>query len=108
MVSELLYAGRRLKDIAGYDSRQLRWVEFRPRDGRGNLRTDDLPPWVHVDNDGMRVVENPTSFAACFRMAQEWRGADGRQAAAAWDEYMRANPGLAALPGQPVPSPAGR
>jgi hypothetical protein len=95
-VSELLYAGKTLSEIAGYDNYQLKWVLFRSRDKYGRLiRVDsDLPPWVHVDERGMRVVKNPVGFGKMYRRLKARQGLSREKVAERWAEYVKAHPRL--------------
>jgi hypothetical protein len=89
----LLYAGKTLAEVAGYDDSQLSRVIFRRRDGHGALvRGDTLPPWVHVDSNGMRVVKDPRPFAEVFRRVKKWQGLEKEQAEQAWKKWRGENP----------------
>jgi len=94
IVSELLYAGKSLKEVAGYDDRQTYRVVFRRRDRFGRLvRTnDELPPGVDVDEDGMRVVRRPVSYQTMFRQLRREQGYDDPSIDQNWNEFLAANP----------------
>jgi hypothetical protein len=95
MVSELLYADKPYSEIAGYDSTMLRWVIARPRDKYGRLkRRGNLPPWVEVDDKGMRVVTRPVAFQTMFRQVAKSKGLELEQIDKEWKEYQAANPKL--------------
>lgn len=94
LLSELLYAGKTLSEIAGYDDVQMNWVVCRQRDDRGRLQrgNEQLPPGVHVDDDGMRVVKSPSSYAAAFAKASSEVGVAPDLAKQRWQEFLEANP----------------
>lgn len=95
LVSELLYAGKTLQEIAGYDNYQLLWVLFRKRDKYGRLiRVDsELPPWVKVDANGMRVVGKRVSFGAMYKQVKRTQGLSKEEADKKWKDYLETNPG---------------
>lgn len=82
--------------MAGLDNYQMNWVVFRARDQHGKLirRPSSLPPWVHVDADGMRIVKNPIPFKRMFRQVQELRGKSKAEAELAWELYQLEHPKL--------------
>ncbi len=96
LVSELLYAGKTLAEVAGYDDVLLERVVCRKRDEYGRLVRHDseLPPWVEVDADGMRTISRPVPFARMFHAVKRYQGATVEHAEAAWKEYLKANPRL--------------
>lgn len=97
VVSQLLYAGKTLQEIAGYDPYQLVWVVSRKRDKDGRLvrKSDELPPWVKVDERGMRIPSsNAMNFATMFEKVKEWQGLDKKQTQESWDKYLEDNPRL--------------
>ena len=97
MISECLYGGKSLAEVAGYDPWQWRLVLCRARNSSGQLIRDDggekLPPWVEVDERGQRVISKPVSFSQAFMQVQKRRGKNKEQSAAAWAEWMKDNPG---------------
>ncbi len=94
IVSELLYAGKSLSEIAGYDALVLKWVVFRKRNKYGALvqAHDELPPGVEVDDDGMRIISNPVPFSAMFRQVKKRQGLNKEQTEAQWQEWLLVNP----------------
>jgi len=96
LVSELLYAGKSLAEIAGYDDVQLSRVVFRRRDRYGRLlrQAEELPPGVCVDEDGMRVVTNPVPYAVMYRQVRQGQGLGRNQAEADWLRFLALNPKL--------------
>lgn len=100
-MSELLYAGKSLAEVAGYDLRQLRLVICRPRDANGRLVRggERLPPWVEVDAEGQRVVSNPVPFQEAFYQVQARAGRNRAQAADAWLDWRLRNPRFGRPPG---------
>lgn len=102
IVSELLYASKSLQEIAGYDTYQILKVVARKRDKYGRLvrraeGEEELPDWVKVDEDGMRIVENPVPFSKTFRQVKEYQGLDEIGTEKAWQEYLCDNPCLVDL-----------
>ncbi len=98
-VSEMLYGGKTLDEIASYDDWQLANVVCRKRDKWGKLLGtatgpdgEELPPWVHVDEHGQRVVNNPTSFGKMFQSAKKAQGLKDWEATRAWHAYSDENP----------------
>lgn len=94
----MLYAGKTLKEIAGYDDAFMRWVLCRSRDECGKLRKCDpnLPWWVreNVDGDGKWKI-NPKyvrPFSVAFDQAMKRQGKDERERRIAWAEWKRDNP----------------
>lgn len=79
------------------DDIQMRWIFCRKRDHAGNLtrRDPDLPDWVEVDTDGMRVVSNPVSFTSMFKQVKKYQGLDESRTKQCWQEYIVENPKLA-------------
>lgn len=96
IVSELMYAGKSLEEIASYDPAQLLWVISRKRDRCGKLirNRELLPPGVHVDENGMRIVKNPTPFNVMFKQVKTRQGLTREEVAAEWAEYRANNPKL--------------
>lgn len=81
----MVYSGMPLSQIAGLDSVQLEHIVFRPRNKHGALkRGNGLPPGVHVDEDGMRVVKNAVGYERAFREAG---GSEEK-----WKEFVADNP----------------
>jgi hypothetical protein len=93
-----MYAGKTLKEIAGYDDAFMQWVLCRPRDEYGKLIrvNPDLPWWVNqnLDADGHWKLKDkfkrPLSVA--FDQVMKSRGLDEKQRRAAWAEWMKENP----------------
>lgn len=96
LVSELLYAGKSLAEVAGYDTIQMVWVVCRKRDKWGRLvrNVDSLPPWVAVGEDGMRIVTSPMPFQSLYYRSKIYQGADPVEAHKSWQEYQLDNPKL--------------
>ena len=90
---------RSLLDFADMDSYQMRWVYGRPRDKHGRLRrgAEDLPDWVEVDADGMRVVTDQTTFSSMFHQVKSSQGLKPEQVKDAWQMYLMDNPKLAVV-----------
>jgi hypothetical protein len=90
-----MYAGKTLKEIAGYDDAFMRWVLCRPRDEHGSLiRHDpDLPWWVSTDSKGQWKLDprKCQSYSAVFNKIMEQRGMDERQRRIAWAEWKGKN-----------------
>jgi hypothetical protein len=93
-VSELLYNGATLEQIAGYDDEFIEQVLWRKRDSRGRLDRYDLPEGCEVDDDGMRVISSPVAFGAMFREVKKFQGLDEDDAEKRWQEYLDENPRL--------------
>jgi hypothetical protein len=97
-VSELRRDGHTIRQIAGYDTRQMFYIICRKRDKHGRLirsALERLPPWVEVDDDGMRTVNNPVGFGDMFSQVQrKVRKKTATEATAAWQAYLADNPGL--------------
>lgn len=92
-MSELLYAGKTLREVAGYDDAFMRHVLLRPRDKHGRLvRRGDLPPGVEVDEDGMRTVTRATDLETLYRRILRRRGVSPEAAEARWQEWLKDNP----------------
>ena len=94
-MSECLYAGKTLVEVAGYTDWQLSYVLCRRRDKAGRLDRsprEELPPWVEVDDDGMRVIRNPVPLGVAFKQVQRRRGRTDEQAVAAWQRWLDDNP----------------
>ncbi|MDE2100648.1 MAG: hypothetical protein KGL39_25615 [Patescibacteria group bacterium] len=96
MVSELLYAGKQLSEIAGYSTNQIQNVLGLDRDESGRLmrRPEGTPRWVKTDSKGMRVV--PTSAAVpsmevAIRLIAKRTGRDPDKA---WQLFLTNNPKL--------------
>lgn len=92
LVSQFLYAGKTLADVAGWDDRQMLRVVCLPRNSRGEIVTDDadLPQWVKdtTDEDGWRVVKNPKPFGAMFREVKRKQGKSEQEAESEWTAYV--------------------
>ncbi len=60
------------------------------RDKWGALvrHTEDLPPWVEVDDEGMRIVSRPTSFGKMYRQVKRGQGLSKDKAEQAWVAYV--------------------
>jgi len=92
-----MYAGKSLSEIAGYNDYQMMWVVCRKRDDRGRLvrHDDSLPPWVHVDGKGLRVVKGkPVRFSQMYQDVYRNRGMTVGQAEEKWEEYRQGHPRL--------------
>lgn len=96
IVSELMYAGKTVREIAGYDTVQMLGVIWRKRDKYGKLiRNNDLPEGVEVDEDGMRTISNPVPFRDMFiGVRRNIVGESDTSAEAAWERYCEDNPKL--------------
>lgn len=98
LVSELLYAGKTRRDIAGYDDAFMSYVLCRRRDEYGELVKNDpsLPKWVqdNLDSKGRWKIRNPKSYTEVFHSALEKQGFDAAARIAAWDAWRRDNPGF--------------
>ncbi len=94
IVSELMYAGKTLKEIARLTNYQMQQIIFRPRDKGGALRRKDpeLPEWVETDSRGMRVVSNPKPYGEMFRQVYENRGLDKDKIQETWNSFKEKNP----------------
>jgi hypothetical protein len=105
LVSELLFNGKTLAEVAGYDVYIMRHVLNRRRDKYGRLvrKSEELPPWVEVDDDGMRVVTRPCSFASMYRKVKRWQGHSTESAEEHWKKYLRDNPRLSSSDGGVAP-----
>ncbi len=59
------------------------------RDKWGALvkHVEDLPPWVEVDDDGMRIISKPQSFGKMFRQVKKFQGLNKEKAEQAWVAY---------------------
>ena len=101
IVSELLYGGKSMLEIAGYTPYVLRDVLGLRRDDGGRLvRGSGLPPWVKVDAQGHRVIAGkPMTYAAMYAQVRKNRGATDEEVAAQWQHYVLDNPS-AQLAGQ--------
>lgn len=91
----MLYAGKTLKEVAGYTTWQMVHVIGRERDKSGCLvrkSKNKLP--VDVDDDGMVVVKRPVGYGTMYRQVKLRQGMTPKQAGAAWEDFKRANPGL--------------
>ena len=95
IVSELMYSGKPLSEIAGYDDVIIFRIIGRHRDQYGKLvRDNGLPSGVEVDENGMRVIRNPMPFTAMLRDVWESRGLERSEALGKVDEYLAENPKL--------------
>lgn len=93
-VCELLYAGKTLAEVAGYDDAFMRYVLCRPRDEYGRLlrHSRDLPWWVTTDADGQWVIRNSEPYAIAFDRVLEVQGFDESQRRCAWAQWRLENP----------------
>jgi hypothetical protein len=100
----MLYAGKTLAEIAGMDDLQMRWVVSRRRDQQGRLirRDRELPEWVEVDAEGMRIITQPRRFGDVFRRTYEELGLSQQQIEARWTGFWNENLGEAPPPA-PLP-----
>lgn len=97
LISELRHAGHTLADIAGYDDVQISHVICLKRDKYGQLvrrKRNDLPDWVEVDENGMRIISKPVPFSKMYRQVQRDRGLSKEAASGRWKAYQAANPKL--------------
>jgi hypothetical protein len=97
IVSELLYNGKTLREVAGYDPYLMSQVLGRPRDKFGKLigssGDSDLPEGVAVDARGMRIIRNPIgTFRDAYKYAKRIQGISEREAVSHWDRYTGAHP----------------
>lgn len=97
-MSELLYAGKTLDQIAGWDSIQLSRVIARPRNKYGELlRTDpSMPRFVqqHLDADGCWRIEDPQPFGAAYHQMRQAQGMNSEEARKSWYGYVYGDPTL--------------
>lgn len=94
-MSDLLYAGKTLSEVAGYTQWQRMGVIYLRRNKYGRLirRNDDLPPEIGVDENGMRILTGkPISMETAFRRVNRKRGLSKQQIDAAWQKYKDDNP----------------
>lgn len=89
LVSQFLYAGKTLEQVARWDDRQMLGCIGLRRDKWGALvkHVEDLPPWVEVDDDGMRIISKPQSFGKMFRQVKKFQGLNKEKAEQAWVAY---------------------
>lgn len=87
-MSELKWREVSLVEIAGLDDVQIAYVLNRRRDRHGNLIREDeeLPPGVEVDDNGMRIITNPTSYGRAYVKAKMHYGVSEHQAK---DEFRK-------------------
>lgn len=78
-----MFANKSLKEIAGYDSRQLRWIVGRERDNKGNLVRERVAGVV------------PVPFDEMYRQAKRSQGFSEDEIDLAWEHYLEENPDLA-------------
>lgn len=101
MVSDLLYAGKTLEQIAGWSTAFMNRVLLLPRDSSGRLvpPSEQLPDGVEVNADGQRVIPHDQlrPFTQSFRRAKEMQGLSMHDAQAHWDDYLNRNPRLVDL-----------
>lgn len=93
-MSELLYAGKTIAEVAGYDDLQTMEVVFRKRDANGSLvRGGGLPPGVNVDADGMRIIKNRQPLERVYKkLKKEFAGLTESQADEQWERFRAENP----------------
>jgi hypothetical protein len=101
MVSELLYVGRTIKEIASFTTTQTLDLVCRARDDQGRLirAFDALPPGVKVDHRGMRVVEHRVPFTHTFRQVLLNQGVPEEEIEKRWQEFVAANPDMKLMGG---------
>lgn len=94
IVAELIYANKTIDDIANYDDVQMRWIVFRKRDKYGGLvrSSSELPDWVEVDDQGMRIVSKEVSYQAMFRQVKKKQGLTGDKVEESWKYFLSTNP----------------
>jgi hypothetical protein len=93
LVSELVYSGKTLADIAGYDNYQFLRVICRRRDRYGKLvRGEELPEWVEVDEDGMRTIGNPVPYEVMYKQVKTSSGMERDQAERSWEQFLEEHP----------------
>ena len=101
MVSELLYAGKTLDQIAGWSTLFMNRVLLLARDQSGRLipPNEMLPDGVEVDARGMRVVppDQRRPFTQTYRRVKEAQGLSGEESQKYWDRYLNQNPQLVDL-----------
>lgn len=105
LVSQLLYGGKTLAEVAGYTTVQLQHVLFLKRDKWGNLVEpgEELPDGVEVDERGMRIPSKQSyrgGFTQTYRQIKKKQGLSDAEAQAAWEAYMAREPELARLVAQ--------
>lgn len=94
-VSDLIYSGKTLEEIAGYTPTLRAHVLYLPRDHQGRLKRidPDLPPWLKVDDDGMRIPSGKRmSFKEMFFKRCRKQGKTKAEAEVAWKQYQDDNP----------------
>jgi hypothetical protein len=103
----LSYAGKSLAEIAGYDPWQWRDVLTRARDEQGRLvRGEKLPPWVHVDSEGMRVIKKPVAFETVYKdLRTKLGGMTAEEAEEDWQKWRAVNPKFGVGGDDDVPPP---
>jgi len=90
----MVYAGKPLSEIAGYDSWQLKYLIFRKRDKRGRLirKSPKLPSWVEIDSRGQRVISNEIPFSVAVKRAHRQIGTDDKTIEKMWGSFLAENP----------------
>jgi hypothetical protein len=92
-VSQLLYAGKLRREVAGYSSRFIRDVLGLERDSAGQLirRNNGLPPWVKVDSRGQRIIPQGKVVELEIALKQAWKQ-QGKNYDELWDAFLKQNP----------------
>lgn len=92
----MLYSGKTLDEIASYDRTQMFRVILRRRDRYGRLirNAEDLPRHVldSMDENGRRVVKNPTPMSTIYHKIKRRQGLSEDQIKKRWEAYQEANP----------------
>jgi hypothetical protein len=90
MVAELVYGGKTLAEIAGYDDAQTHFVLFRKRDKDGVIvrkgGKNDYPDHVKFDSNGMRVITNPCGYREMYLGVHRKRGV--KDLDKTWDGFL--------------------
>jgi hypothetical protein len=92
MVAELVYSGKSVSEIAGYDDAQIHNVIFRKRDNKGAIirkgGANDYPDHVKFDSNGMRVITNPCGFRDMYASVQKRRGLNKEVIEDKWKAFL--------------------
>lgn len=74
----------------------MAFIIFRRRDDVGRLvDEEDLPPDVHVDKDGMRIITGkPIPFSEAYKVIKKAQGFDDKEVEEKWQKFQEANPNL--------------